>query len=699
MALVGTGINYYRVYNEAVTKRSDRIFDTLAHENVFDIISVSSRPVYSTKNNPENVYYKQIQSDDDYEGGDFELKEGKYIVWNTTDVCPDPELVTPSNNSSPYISEGSKYFHLGGNASDPNITFGLDTSVEVSGSTNVSSYDNSYRVIDGNWRIEVTYAAEQDGCYRIVNNDTNEILGEYAVSDLPNTVIPGIKVVVKSTYYEKNGENAINIGDYIIIKTTARKTEQEAAIKISAMDDTLKGTINTMQVINASRVIDAKYRLIITGASGGVYTYQLTQFASGTEVIIYPDSSDTTASATWIEGDELYDIIPGINIILGKIKSLRVTNSHSITFDTTARIVNEDVPGEGDTYYVSYKYRKAEDGYDAQYFTEYKDIVAEYGDYEVTASGVVNNSLTLGAEIAFTNGVQQIICVQAKGDTDAEFCDAIDRLKKTLPGVDNVNTIVPLTKSATVGAYCATHVTTMSSYDYALERMCYLGAYPNQPISKSPTGTDRSLGIIESCVGYANERVVYVVPGEVIKSIRDPNTGKTYDRPLPGCYLAVAVACLGLKDDPAAPMTNQAIAGFSYLTKTYNKTEMNLMANKGACIVYMRGTSFIVRHAVTTDPSDVNTTEITCIQIKDYVIEAVRSACQQYIGQKNTNDTVGNVQFTINSILSQFVNRTIIESYNSLSVSRSSDDPRAVVVEFSILPIYTLNYIMIHFIP
>ena len=237
----------------------------------------------------------------------------------------------------------------------------------------------------------------------------------------------------------------------------------------------------------------------------------------------------------------------------------------------------------------------------------------------------------------------------------------------------------------------------MSSYDYSKECMCYLAAFPNQKMSKYPSGSDRSLGIMEACEGYNNERVVFVAPGRAIKSITNLNTGLAYDRPLPGCYLAVAVACLGLGSDPAEPLTNKAIAGFSYLPDTYTESELNNMANKGACLLFMRGNNIIVRHGITTDPSDVNTYEITSIQIKDYVIEAVRNSCKQYIGRKNTTNVVSDITYTINTILSQFVNRIIIESYTGLSVERSNEDPRAINVSFKIKPIYSLTYIDIVF--
>lgn len=60
MALVGTGINHYNVYNEPVLRQSDRPYDTLAHSDIFEVVSVSSLPIYSTKNNPNLIWdYKK----------------------------------------------------------------------------------------------------------------------------------------------------------------------------------------------------------------------------------------------------------------------------------------------------------------------------------------------------------------------------------------------------------------------------------------------------------------------------------------------------------------------------------------------------------------------------------------------------------------------------------------------------------------
>lgn len=678
MALVGTGLNYYEVYNETVARQSDRPFDTLTHENVFEIISISSKAIYSGKNNPTNVIYNQ--------GVDFDLKDGKNIVWRTLDnEIQQPTLVNV--DTDPFINEGSRAFAN-------NCTYVVDV-------------NNSYFVQDGQWRIEVTYPAKDQGCYRIINVDTNELLGEFVCGDTVNTTIPGINLKVKSTYKlpttssVDSDDNLVATGDYFIIKTVAGKTEKEATAVMNTKSSVigLRNSVTKVNIINDGRVVNGQYKIIMKSAitkEFQVVSVDNSQ-AIPQEQVIYPDASDATKTAVWVSGNEIYDIIPGVEVILGDFKYTPADND-AVVIDTSARVVDSTLPGEGDSYYVSYKYRKASSGYDAKLFSDYDKLVAEYGNYEVTASGFVKNSLSLGAEIAFKNGIQQIICVEAKGTSDAEFCDAIDKLKRTLPGVSNVNTVVPLSTSVAVGAYCANHVDTMSSYEMGKERMTYLGAFMNQPLTKQPSGKDRTMGIIETCEGYNNERVVFVAPGEVVKSIRDINTGKSYDRTLPGCYLAVAVASIGLKNDPAEPLTNKTITGFSYLPTSYMESELNLMAGAGACLLIQSGNNIIIRHGITTSVTEVNSMEITLIQIKDYVIEACRTACGKlYIGRKNTASAVSDVNYTITNILNQFISQEIIVGYSNLSVKRSTEDPRQIDVKFEIEAVYPLNYINISF--
>lgn len=674
MAIVGTGAKYYEIYNESIKKSDSQSYDKLSKENVFEIMSVSSKAISLTgKNNPENVYYT--------EGTAFTLKDNKYIAWNT---IADPEIVIKSSGTSASLK--------------------LKEQVTI-----LPDSDNSYLAKDGEYLLEVMYIEDADshsdighvpcGAYRIIDNETKEILCEYGVSQTPRyDAIPGFKLTVSDVFVAgEDGESVVNIGDYIIIKTTAGKTEIEANVafdsSISNYSQELEEAftvldstkLNRLMVVSDANVITDQWDLQVVDASTG--EIQITKISTG-EVIYGPKYVGYES--------EYLNIIPGVTFLLPSLPST-ISSGATVRITTTERVAGAAV-SEDDIYYVSYKYHKAESEYVPKVFNSYDDVVAEYGNYDVTASSVVLNSLSLGAEIAFSNGVTPIVCVQAKNDSDYEMEIAIDKLKTTPSAVANINSIIPLTQSQYVGAYLVNHVNLMSSEDEAHERMGYIGAYINQKLTKTATALDKTVGMVETAKGYDNERIVYVVPGNYSKDIKSISTGKVNERVLPGCYAAVAVAAIGLKNDPAEPLTNKTIAGLKEVITTYLDSEKKILSSNGCLVLEPKGNNIKIRHGVTTDPSEVNSTEITLIQIKDYVIQAVRKSCGElYIGRKNTSSVVADVQYTIKSILNQFISQTIIIGYDSLTVKKSTDDPREILVSFQIEAVYPLNYITISF--
>lgn len=658
MALVGTGLNYYEVYNETIQRSTDKPFDLLANENIFEILNVSSKPISNGKQSINSVVYKQ--------GEHFEIKNGKQICWNLL------EDHGPVFSKSYAPNEGSSAF-------DKKVTVVVD--------------DNSKHFVeDGEWLIEVSYVHEKLGTYKVINNLTKEQVGEYTVSKQEKlNIIPGLKLTVETTFIlDENNQPLTNVGDYVIIKTTAGKTEIEP--KVLVKEETFTTGIESSKYL---------YNLKIENQMNiqpGIYTITFNKSELDIVTLKITKDGDIDFNQSCNVGlFDYLDIIPGVNFKLKDIDPADITTGDIIKIEVVDKIAG-NTPAEGSSYYVSYKYKKAEEEYDPKLFFDYDDIANEYGNYDVTASGLVINSLSLGAEIAFSNGVGSLICVQAKNDSDYEINKAIDKLKRTLPGIDNVNTIVPLSSSQDVGSYAANHVTMMSEESVGKERMVYLGAYPGQELSKSPTALDRSYGMVEIAKSFNNERVVYVVPGELTKDIRDLRTGKINERKLPACYAAVAVACLGLVNDPAEPLTNKAISGFKYLTSMLMESEKNLLAGSGCLVLDQRGTNIIVRHGITTSATDVNSAEITLVQIKDYIIDALRKAtAAQYVGQKNKPGIVKDIEYTVSSILDQFISQEIILSVNGLTVKRSPLDPRQVDVKFEVEAVYPLNYISISF--
>jgi len=664
MALVGTGLNYYEIYNESILKSSDKPYDVLQYPNVFEVISVSSKPVVVGKNTSNNVIYLQ--------GTDFQVKNGQDIIWN---ILPSQD---PTVDITAATTAGS-------------IAFKNEITCIVDGV-------NPYLVQDGEFRIEISYIDEiagfGSGAYRVINNATQEIIGEFNVSATPVTnVIPGCLLTVTSTFVTGPNGLETEIGDYVLVKTAAGKTETEATVDFNStvydpltqtFSQDLQDAIQSLMIVADGNVVTDDFEIIVVTPVTG--EFKIVRVSD--QITLYQG----LAQANF----EYLEIIPGVTFLLPALPVTALVGD-TVRISTVARIVGS-TPGEGDVYYVSYKYKKADIDYDAKIFFNYDDVIDEYGNYDVSSSGSVINSLTLGAEIAFQNGVSPIICVQAMNESDYEMALAIDKLQRTLPGVDNVNTVLALASSPATQAYIAEHVNLMSSYEMQKERMTYIAAIPGQPITKTATALDKAIGMVETAQSFNDERVVYVVPGQVARNIKDVRTGTVTEKKLPGIYAAIAVACLGLKNDPAEPLTNKNITGFTTLTSAFMESEKNFLAGAGCLVLEQNGANIRVRHGITTSVSEINSSEVTLVQIKDYIANICRVATgDTYKGRKNTPSIISDINYTMTNVLNQAIASSIILGYSGLSIKRNSLNPTQIDIRFEITAVYPLNYIEISF--
>lgn len=680
IGLIGTGANWFEVYNEAIKRDDSQSYDSLAYDNVFEIISVTDKAL----NNGAIVKGSTVYE----EGTAFTLKEGNKIAWETIQDA-EYNIVAQANARS----------------------LALKNQI-----TAVVNDNQEYNIIDGSYTLEISYLEDawdhadsahvNCGTYRVIDNASKKIIGEWGVSgDYNEEAVPGLKLKIEDLFVpDSEGESITKVGDSVTIVTKAPKTEIEPQI---VFDSTISGWSQALQesfiALNAETVDDpSNYEYFMVTDSDEVVSdsYDLEVVDNITKEVQITRVSDNTViyGPAYVGAvTEYLNIIPGITFLLPDLGE-DVNTGDRVRIVTNAAVFGNAI-AENNVYYISYKYKKAEEDYEPKVFYDYDDVINEYGNYDVTASSIVVNSLTLGAELAFKAGVNPIVCVQAKNDSDYEMMNAIDKLTKDVAGVRNIQAIVPLTTSTKVGAYAQSHVDNMSSESGRHERMVYLSAYAGQPMNKLATAADKTLGMKQQAEAYDDERVVYVTPGRVAYDVKNLQTGRINTRTLPGCYLALGVACVAFTHDVAEPLTRKKIpCGFAGLLDTYTEVEKNALAESGCCVCMEQGNGIVVRHGITTDDDEINTTEITLIQIKDYVIEQVRYSCDQmYIGIKNLPSAKTNIKFTVENILSQFVAQEIILGFNGPTVKDNPLDPREVLVNFEIEAVYPLNYITISF--
>lgn len=565
---------------------------------------------------------------------------------------------------------------------------------EMVGSLN--SYDLNalftLNVLKKNDSFKVSYVYKLNNDISLYGSDI-----VFQLDIIKQEIIADNKKIKKVTYDAASNtkiaciNNAIYVRDVIIPHTVCNANE------------TLKNVLKNVKVTTKSMVKDGMYRIKVKSIANN-------------EISIF-DLNTGELVGTWSTSsvNNFRNAIPGLSFELYSFRDveglIEMTGSKDINdlsgsgliIKTVGGIISPEVPQGSDIYYVTYKYAKEEEDYEPKVFYEYKEIVKEYGQYMVTESGTIINGISLAAELAMQNGASPLVIVQAKSETDNAYKAAIDKLGTKIDSIDNINAMVALTNSINVNKYLIEHVNKYSSTEYGMYRMAYLSSLPNQPVDKEASIANPIQGAVQSATEINDERIVYVVPGSITKNVLNPNTGYSSVKTLPGCYLTTAIAALSLRNDPAEPLTNKRVYGFNGLVNHYSEPELNLLSASGCLAVKQDGAQLKVRHGVTTHGSidtlaDIQSNEITLVQIKDYVINGCKSSVgDKYIGGKLKPSIVADIEYTLKSLLSKYINDGIIINYEDLVVSRDLDDPRQLNVNFLIEAVYPLNYINITF--
>lgn len=405
----------------------------------------------------------------------------------------------------------------------------------------------------------------------------------------------------------------------------------------------------------------------------------------------------------------LNTVIPGIGFtldvdgLLTAIKAGKVYSSSILSIiSTRPKAYSANQPKPNASYYVSYKYTKTD--FEPTLFTDYDDIVSEYGNYSVSNNGQVQNEVTLAANIALKNGATEIIVAQVESNTVQGYKDAIDRLSDINVSISNVDIIVPLSTDYEVAKYLSDHVTMYSSNTYNMYRVGYVGGSRTEPIdSEDYTYEGTELGSVQRAMGLNNERMTYVVPGSINMSALNATTGYYSIKNLPASYAAVAVAALSMRNDVAEPLTNKELYGFTSVGTFYKELEANRLAAAGCLVLKQDGTTVRVRHGITTHYefetfNDIHSNEITLVQIKDRIINICRNELgRKYVGGKLRSSISHDVEYTLLSILNQLASSEIIIGYDNVSVKRDTDNPMQVNIRFFVEAVYPLNFIEIAF--
>lgn len=363
---------------------------------------------------------------------------------------------------------------------------------------------------------------------------------------------------------------------------------------------------------------------------------------------------------------------------------------------TLARAADSDIDS-GETVYVTYRYTDAE--YAAPFTAnDFDDVKDAFGEPLDLATGAVLSPLSLAAKVAFENGARDLVLVATEGTATAVTRTQLAAGLAKLESVYDVNVVVPLPVGLTgtavapgdvinVGDDLAAHVAAMEQE--GLQRVGILG-------------TESTVSVLPDVIaeGIANKRVMLAWPNRL--NYWNGQTNQNIE--VAGYYLAAAYAGRMAALPVQTPLTKQTIRGFSgvpaALLQTMSKSTKNAWSKAGVAVTeVLRNGSLVVRHGTTTDPTNVNTRELSLVRARDALVRLVQDTTDgsNLIGQPIDEETPIRVKGVVAGVLESARDTGIIVRYQNLKVRQRSLEPTIIEVKFQYLPAYPLNYIVISF--
>jgi hypothetical protein len=343
-------------------------------------------------------------------------------------------------------------------------------------------------------------------------------------------------------------------------------------------------------------------------------------------------------------------------------------------------------PPVGSFYWTNINKIKDSSFYQPLTFFDIDDVRATYGPE--LQNGIMND-ITMAAALIFTAGGDGTIvkAVQIVDGSTTSYFSALDKLQ-----TEELDTLVVtgITNSSVL-AYTIQHVQLMSSDSIGMERHAYAAPFNLNDVPAT-------IGALASQIN--SDRVWMTTPPSMGITVRDVGTQLDVRLVLSSIYGGgSSMAGIEAANDAATPLLRKRLPGsvdtngFKYIN-----SEVIFFISKGVNIIDSDASGAFVREASTTNVFSIETVEPSIRRIKDVLRKTVRNTLnQRYIGNKLLPGSLSNIQASVQAILTNFINGTLITAFRNISAKLDSVDPRKVDVSFEIAPVFPLRFIQVTF--
>lgn len=306
-------------------------------------------------------------------------------------------------------------------------------------------------------------------------------------------------------------------------------------------------------------------------------------------------------------------------------------------------------------------------------FTDLDSLVDKFGDPSP------ENTLSLGAQLAFENGAKRILAVQALDPTlDPNWAEAYKAL-----GKEEAYFVVPLPPGnyQQIAAQGLNHVETSSNVRNRRERVLIIGESANL------TADDLSL--------FRNTfRVSFIQPSSAALGVVE---GETIN--LDGMFIAAAYAGkFSSQDLVALPMTGKELVGFS-LGDAAKITNIQLEQKTKDGITFVRRLASggrVYRSITTTDSGLAVEEEQSVVRIRDFLAINIRRVLDsRFVGRPIVDGLTEAIKLATESFLRAQEDNGLISIFTGVRAVVDSKEPRQINVSFDVQPLFPLNNIVV----
>lgn len=349
-------------------------------------------------------------------------------------------------------------------------------------------------------------------------------------------------------------------------------------------------------------------------------------------------------------------------------------------------------PTTGNNYYLTYTETRATSAYTPMLYYDENLIYEDHGNSTRTDSTI--NDVSVGGSLVLNAGGAGVIIAQlnlsAATDPDnpsvTELENAFISMRDALNKITDYKLFLVPMSSGTLNTTTAASI----FFNHAVLASQPENKQERTVLAALPMGTTYT-GAANFAQSYAHERMV--VPYAVDATVGVVGHSGSYDMRFYNAALAGKLCSV-----PIGRNISDEIIPNITVDDNLNPKEYKFLVQRGVSPVKVRGD--VVRNvmSITTDTTSALTEDLGVQDVKDYVKKYWREGLWAvYKNAPITNELIGQIRFSSESILNYLISQRIVAEYKNVSVSQSSTEPRLINVTGSIKPAFGLQWMDVTF--